>query len=408
VQLQGAEVHFPFLDVEYNSTGIIIELLKHASLPVIEPSSDIVYWDDTDVTGFNPSNPKNNSHLPPINSTGISSNLNGHKWGNNFGNEKSIDTWTFITGEKKEAQADVTVKIADLEVASVTADKENIVIGEDVEYIVTVKNNGPSDVVGAPFTFTLPQGFSGSVATATFNGNSCGTESVPLSYNAPTRTYSSSLDLPNGCEVEYTFTATVTSSATPGNQNAEAAILRPHDVTDPNATNRSNPENPLADPNDPNPDVDAVYVPPFDANYECDNRPVSVTDPCNNIRSATVNVSTNNTVAVDDFMETEQNTPVSGNVLTNDYDPEGHTQTVSNTGTHATKEGGSISISANGSYTYTPAAILVVSTNMSMRCATMHRRRPVIRLSCLLALVFVRSKCTVKSSVGVKTVVVAL
>lgn len=53
-------------------------------------------------------------------------------------------------------------------------------------------------------------------------------------------------------------------------------------------------------------------------------------------------------------METEQNTPVTGNVLTNDYDPEGHTQAVSNVGTHDTKEGGKITISANGNYTYTP------------------------------------------------------
>lgn len=360
VRLQGAEVHFPFFDMEYNFRGTIIELLEHENLAAQHVRSDIVYWNDDDITNANPSNPKNNSHLPPAYSEGLSSNVNGHIWGNNFGNEVSIDTWTFITGPKQNEESEGILKIADLKVTEISSDKSSVSVGGEITYTVKVKNgetgDGGSDVVGAPFTFTLPQGFSGSVVTATFNGYSCGTESVPLSYNAATRTYSSSLDLPNGCEVVYTFTATVTSSATPGDNDAVAAILRPYDVTDPNATNRSNPENPLADPDEPNPDVDAVYVPPFDANYECSNRPVSVTDPCNNIGSATVNVSTNTTVAVDDFMETEQNAPVSGNVLTNDYDPEGHTQTVSNTGTHTTKEGGSITISANGSYTYTPAA----------------------------------------------------
>lgn len=370
VQLQGAEVHFPFFDMEYNRFGTIIELLNKDNLSSVV--SDIVYWNDTGVRtvsgsgGSNP-NPINNSHLPPANSTGIHSNTNGHIWGvggsgtrGQFGDEKSIDTWGFITGPVEDEDFGVTVKIADLKITEVSSDKSSVAVGGEITYTVKVKNgetgDGGSDVEGAPFTFTLPAGFSGSVGTATFNGNSCGTQSVPLSYNAVTHTYSSSLDLPNGCEVIYTFTATVTSAATPGNNNAEAAILRPYDVTDPNATNRSNPEKPLADPNDPNPNVDAVYVRPFDANYECSNRPVSVTDPCNNIGNATVSVSANATVAVDDFVETDQNTPVTGNVLTNDYDPEGHMQTVSNTGTHATKEGGSITISANGTYTYTPAA----------------------------------------------------
>jgi len=358
VRLQGAEVHFPFFDMEYNFRGTIIELLEHENLAAQNVRSDVVYWNDNDITNSNPSNPKNNSHLPPTYSAGLSSNVNGHVWGNNFGNEVSIDTWTFITGPKQSENSGGILKKADLKVTEVSTDKSFVAIGEEITYTVKVKNgetgDGGSDVVGAPFSFMLPDGFSGSLGSATFNGNSCGTQSVPLSYNAATRTYTSSLDLPNGCEVVYTFMATVTSSATPGDKNAEAAILRPYDVTDPNATNRSNPENPLADPDDPNPDVDEVYVPPFDANYECNNRFASVTEPCNNIGSVVVNVSANSTVAVDDFVETEQNTSVSGNVLTNDYDPEDHMQTVSNTGTYTTNEGGSITISANGNYSYTP------------------------------------------------------
>src|SRR5690606_33345065 len=44
VALRGAEVHFPFIDVEYNTNGIIIELLDEDGTVV----SDIVYWDDSD------------------------------------------------------------------------------------------------------------------------------------------------------------------------------------------------------------------------------------------------------------------------------------------------------------------------------------------------------------------------
>lgn len=64
---------------------------------------------------------------------------------------------------------------------------------------------------------------------------------------------------------------------------------------------------------------------------------------------------TNTTFAINDNNSIEMNTAVSGNVLDNDFDLEGHTQTVSSPGTYATANG-SITISANGDYTYTPNA----------------------------------------------------
>lgn len=64
----------------------------------------------------------------------------------------------------------------------------------------------------------------------------------------------------------------------------------------------------------------------------------------------------NTTNAVDDFYETGKNTLVSGNVLDNDFDLEGHTQTVSTTGTFATAKGGSVTINSNGTFTYIPPA----------------------------------------------------
>lgn len=73
-----------------------------------------------------------------------------------------------------------------------------------------------------------------------------------------------------------------------------------------------------------------------------------------NNRSTIVVTAVNTTNAVDDFAETDKNTPLSGNVLNNDYDLQGDTQTVSNPGTYQTDKGGSITIGADGSYTYTP------------------------------------------------------
>lgn len=271
IRLQGAEVHFPYMDMEYNETGTIVELLNHTNLSQVV--SDIVYWNDTDIpnvlNGSN-SNPKNNSHLPPINSTGISSNSNGHTWAINgtgvsgqFGDEKAIDTWTFIKGEEETINAQVVVKIADLMVNSITSDKTSVLEGEQVAYTIKVKNGGPSDVTGAKFTFKVPAGLS--PQSIAFTANSCGSESVPMSYNSSTNTYTSNLNLPNGCEITYVITLTVNNTAAAGNQLVEAAILRTNDITDPDATN---------------PDI---TIPPTNAQYECTNNGLG--GSCNNIKT---------------------------------------------------------------------------------------------------------------------------
>lgn len=61
----------------------------------------------------------------------------------------------------------------------------------------------------------------------------------------------------------------------------------------------------------------------------------------------------NNTLAADDFVHTSVNTAVSGNVKTNDTDPEGNTQTVA--AQNVTIPGkGTFVLNADGSFTFTP------------------------------------------------------
>ncbi|NNK53741.1 MAG: cadherin-like domain-containing protein, partial [Flavobacteriaceae bacterium] len=109
-----------------------------------------------------------------------------------------------------------------------------------------------------------------------------------------------------------------------------------------------------------NADGSYVYTPPpgyfgpdtFQYSIEDDGNP-QATD------SATVfievlPVDRNTTIANADTAGTEVNVPVSGNVLANDFDPEGDNQVVTNVGTFPTTQGGSITIGADGSFTYTP------------------------------------------------------
>ena len=271
VSLQGAEVHFPYIDMEYNQNGTIIELLNNNNFNQVV--SDIVYWDDTDipnVTNGTNSNPKTNSQLPPTNSSGISSNSNGHKWGiagtgtsNQFGDRKSMDTWAFVTGPAVTLPTEIITKIADLKISQFNVDKSTVLPGDNLSITVKVKNEGPSNVLGAKFTFVLPLGFD--PQSLQFNGNGCGTEALAITYNPATRTYSSDLNLPNGCEISYTFNILVSNAGIPGNVNLEATILRPNDVTDPDATN-SNPA-----------------IPPTNAQFECSNNGLG--GACNNIRT---------------------------------------------------------------------------------------------------------------------------
>jgi uncharacterized protein YjdB len=61
----------------------------------------------------------------------------------------------------------------------------------------------------------------------------------------------------------------------------------------------------------------------------------------------------NTTVAADDFAVTAQSEPVSGNVQTNDTDPEGDTQTI--TAQSITVAEGELELESDGSFTFTPA-----------------------------------------------------
>ncbi|MEO8774145.1 MAG: hypothetical protein ABI371_07445, partial [Gelidibacter sp.] len=138
--------------------------------------------------------------------------------------------------------------------------------GDEISYTIKARNNGPSAVAQAPFSFIVPPGFD--PKSVTFNGNGCGTENTSLTYNSLTRTYDSLLALPNGCEVEYTVTMDVSASINVGYHDFTATIMRPNDVTDPDATNSD------------------LETPPTNPFYECNNNGLG--GICNNIKTSAV------------------------------------------------------------------------------------------------------------------------
>ncbi|MBC7398976.1 MAG: gliding motility-associated C-terminal domain-containing protein [Mucilaginibacter sp.] len=260
VQLHAAEVHFPFFDVERNVNGIKLTRTTGINAP-----DNTVYWDDSQITvSGTPSSPITNL-------TGVSSLTNGHKWGgvaanrddqNDFGNNRSMDTWGYITSLPLNATVTFVIQEADFELTSLTSDVTSGCVGQKINYTATVKNNGPNDVSGAIFSFNFPNELTKVTVTSVAV---TGTSAITAESTAA-NLYTAKLDLPNGAVRTFTISGTV-SSAPATTLNVTAGILRPADVTDPDATNPDS-----ASPNDPI--------------VECDSAPSGV--GCNNIKISNI------------------------------------------------------------------------------------------------------------------------
>jgi gliding motility-associated-like protein/uncharacterized repeat protein (TIGR01451 family) len=254
VTTTAGEVHFPFFDVERNVNGIILTRINGPGAP-----DNIIYWDDSQITIVG--TPPN----PIVNLKGISSVINGHKWGtpttdpndqNDFGNNKGIDTWAYINSAPVTNQASFILQQADLEIDSISSAAN--CAGQPVTYTITVKNNGPDNVSGAKFQFSFPNTITNIAVSSTASTGSSFVSSDSLSATG----YKTGINLANGAIRKFVITGIIDKTAIPDILTT-ASILRPADVTDPDATN---------------PDA----APPTDPISEC-NSPPSGTG-CNNVK----------------------------------------------------------------------------------------------------------------------------
>jgi gliding motility-associated-like protein/uncharacterized repeat protein (TIGR01451 family) len=256
----AGEVHFPYIDVERNVNGMLLTRLNGRSAP-----DNTLYWNDSQITvvGTLPN--------PIINLTGINSLVNGHKWGtptNNpnddqdFGNNRGIDTWAYIPIAPVVTTVSFKLYEADLQVLSIKPVAS--CTGQPITYAIAVKNNGPDDVYGAKFRFSYPVDISNVVVTATATSGSSSTLAGVDSVGR----YNANVNLANGAVITFTVTGLVSAKSN-GNIVTSASIMRPADVTDPDATN---PDSAI----------------PTDPVSECNSLPSGV--GCNNIvtDSATV------------------------------------------------------------------------------------------------------------------------
>lgn len=224
LQKKTGEIHLPFVNRAENSDGILVQLLS-SDLATVQ--SDLIYWDDADLPQAAAGNPDPVKAAHTVLPKGIASAVNGHRWSaSDFGSGNAIDTWAFQTSiESRESI--LLVREADLKIQSITAASDLMEAGQEANYTVVVKNEGPTEAKGATFAFNVPEGFE--VKNVTMNAD-CTTQNQNLS--ADNQHYKGAIDLASGCVATYLVTIIPSSPKFLGSVKVEAAILRPNDVTD--------------------------------------------------------------------------------------------------------------------------------------------------------------------------------
>lgn len=318
VSTQQGTTHLPIYDAENHPNGYLARLVRPLGIGTV-----YMYYDNSSLATKGGVTSSSNlfGTTPPTPLTGNTVNTNGiNKWNTTsgsiyYGDERTINTWWSI---RKSAYVGLTINkpyCADLSV-TITDGVIQYVPNSTLTYTVVVSNAGPNAVPGATFTNNAPVGTTITSWTATGTSGTVYTASGSGNINQ-------TLTIPVGGTITYTVTVSVPSTVT-GNLVNTANISAPSDYSDPNLSNNTASDTDVEKP-----------------------------------------------IAENDINQTPQDTPVSGQLMTND---EGITSISGVTiggspfilGTPKTVSGidrngnpvtnaGSLVINANGTYTFTPA-----------------------------------------------------
>jgi gliding motility-associated-like protein/uncharacterized repeat protein (TIGR01451 family) len=256
VVLFSGEVHFPYMDVENNQNGIVITRTNGSNAP--DPT---VYWDDELLgAGAGAPVPIDASAAP-----GVNSSTNGHKYTNSYGDNSLLDTWAYIFSTPVVVTVAVRQLQADLQVVNNDPSVAAICVGSKISFTTSIRNNGPDTALGAKFNFSFPAALTGVTVTPTITGTA-----TIVSGGVIGNAYSATVNMNNGAVISYVISGTVSAVPAGGNLATKSSILRPPDVTDPDATN-------------------ATSTTPTDPDVECNGAPSGT--GCNNIFTSSVPVS---------------------------------------------------------------------------------------------------------------------
>ena len=215
--LGNGEVHFPYIDVENNVTGMTVIRLNGGGSP-----DSRIFWNDTALGGA--------AALG-----GATSSPSGtHTWSAGFGNNNLIDTWALATPTPALFTTTVAIRAADLRMVSKAPSSAGALQGSTVTWTLLVNNLGPSNASNAVLVDEFPPELTALSLTScnVAGGGTCGSGAFAGN------TYTQTLSLNAGATATLVFTSTASARSTLTGTISitnRAGIQRPADSLDPDA-----------------------------------------------------------------------------------------------------------------------------------------------------------------------------
>ncbi|ANE44418.1 DUF11 domain-containing protein [Deinococcus puniceus] len=221
-ELAAGDVHFPYIDGETNTNGLIIERLTFS-----DANKYTVYWDDTSLSPVV-------SGTIPLGTQGTSSVGGSHRYPNNYGDNRGIDTWALYPSGRPLFQDLATPGIVDVSVTK-THSPAVLVPGQPVTYTITVTNTSAlARANGVRVTDTVPAAITGVTWTCVPTGAAV---CAPVSGSG--NAISTIVNLPPSTSATFTVVGTLSSTYGSSTISNTATVARGRDTTDPNLSNNT-------------------------------------------------------------------------------------------------------------------------------------------------------------------------
>jgi hypothetical protein len=227
VKLYGGEVHFPLLDVE-NSSGLTINRLTLPGTTGTDNDPYQVYWDDRGL------NPIGGPTVPIQALKGVSSNPPTHVWGDatgtGFGNNNTVDTWSFYPSGPATNGSGIVVRSADIRIVKAAVSTAAL-RGYFTRYTLDVSNLSATP---GPLSVTVTDPVPAWASSLTWT---CAAACTPASGSGAVNTV---VNLSGTTAVRINVSAGTPASLTSGSSVTNtASSTRANDATDPDATNNT-------------------------------------------------------------------------------------------------------------------------------------------------------------------------
>jgi len=222
-------IHFPLFDVENNPKGFILQRVENCNYthPISCTVNDsTIFFNHSGLSGKSPPDPI--SALGGMDSSGGS-----QTFARNFGNNLGLDTWTSLIVPPR-LRLSTELKKADLSVTKMHTTSKPLA-GGPINYVITVRNDGPNDAAGIKVIDSLPATVSGPIWSCKVTDS---VKPLPAIQNrcaisdAMDKAIDTTVDLQVGATATFILDGTIEAGVGDTVTNS-VTITRPNDMTNP-------------------------------------------------------------------------------------------------------------------------------------------------------------------------------